>query len=207
MTTRSLGLCALALVAALATGCPPAGVTIVAPRVGALEDDPGVAIEVRVPQSFVPTASVVRMDGVDLIAALGLTPPFAGAGGNVVIGADTIAVSDFTYAIPPTGPVVITATLTGLPAADHTLQTQAQPNAGGGPNLKNRVFAVVEPMALAAEVIASSGTPALPPVTGNHAGNATLGEPLAAPPVALSNGAGELRAGYVPAAQGRSGGL
>jgi hypothetical protein len=189
-----------------ATACPPTGITITKPRVNALEDDPGVAIEVKVPQSFTTTTNIVRIDGVDLIAALGLTPPFADATGNVVVGADTIAVSNFDYVIPPTGPVVISATLAGLPAANHTLQAEAHPAAGGSPNLKNRTFAVVEPMTLEAEVIASSGTPAPPPVIGNHAGNATLGEPLAAPPVALSGG-GELRAGYVPAAQARAGGL
>lgn len=190
-----------------ATACPPAGITITKPRANALEDDPGVAIEVRVQPSFVTTASVVRIDGVDLIAALGLTPPFEDAGGNVTIGPDVIAVTGFTYAIPPTGPVVIRATLGGLPAADHTLQAEAQRPGGGSPSLKSRAFAVVEPMTLAAEVIASAGTPPPPPVSGNHAGNATLGESLAAPPVALSNGAGELRAGYVPAVQGRSGGF
>ena len=191
----------------LSTGCPPTTVTITKPRVNALEDDPGVAIEVKVPRSFVTTGSTVRMDGVELIAALGLVPPFAGAAGNVVIGPDTIAVSNFTYSIPPTDLIVISATLAGLPSANHTLEAEAVPSGGGANTLKTRLFAVVEPMTLEAEVIASSGTPAPPFVPGNHAGNATLGESLAAPPVTLSNGAGTLRAGYVPAAQGRAGGL
>lgn len=191
----------------LSTGCPPMNVMITKPRVNALEDDPGVAIEVQVPRRFVLTASTLRMDGVDLIAALGLVPPFAGAGGNVVIGPDTVAVSGFTYSIPPTGNIVITATLAGLPAADHALEAEAVPSGGGANQIKTRSFAVVEPMTLEAEVIASSGTPPPPPVPGNHAGNVTLGESLAAPPVALSGGAGELRAGYIPAAQARSGGL
>jgi hypothetical protein len=190
--------------ALLATACPPTGITITKPRANALEDDPGVAIAISVPRSFTTTASLVRIDGVDLIAALGLVPPFADASGNVVIGPDTVAVSDFDYVIPPTGPVVISATVSGLPAADHTLQAEAQPSGGGPASLKSRTFAVVEPMTLEAEVIASSGTPPPPVVSGNHAGNATLGESLAAPPV--SNAGGELRAGYVPVAQARSGG-
>ena len=203
----SKALLAGAVAILVATGCPPSTVTITKPRANALEDDPGVAIEVKVPQRFVTTASAVRIDGIDLVAALGLVPPFTGASGNVVIGADTIAVSAFTYSIPPTGSVVISATLTGLPSADHTLEAEAVPSGGGANTIKSRSFAVVEPMTLEAQVSASSGTPAPPFVPGNHAGNVTLGESLAAPPVALSGGAGELRAGYVPAAQARAGGL
>jgi len=203
---RSAWTVTLLAIALASTGCPPLPVTIVAPRANALVDDPGVAIEVNVPRRFVATDSTVRMDGVDLIAALGLVPPFAGAGGNVVIGADTIVVSEFTYSIPPTGSVVITATLSGLPSADHALEAEAVPSGGGANSIKTRAFAVVEPMTLEAEVIASSGTPAPPFVSGNHAGNATLGEPLAAAPVALSGGAGELRAGYIPVARARAGG-
>jgi len=60
-------------------------------------------------------------------------------------------------------------------------------------------------MTLAAEVAASSGTPAPPPLAANHAGNATLGESLAAPPA--SGAGGQLRAGYVPASHAKAGGL
>jgi hypothetical protein len=123
-----------------------------------------------------------------------------------VIGPDTIAVTGFSWTVPPSGPVVITATLTGLASNDHVLEAQAFPAGGGASVTKSRPFAVVEPMTLEAHAIASAGTPPPPPVSGPHAGNATLGEPLAAPPVALSGG-GELRGGYVPAAHGRTGGL
>lgn len=189
----------------VATGCPPPNLVIVAPRPNALLDDPSVAIEVRVPRRFVLDGAIVRIDGVDLAAALALVPPFAGASGNVAIGGDVVSVSGFDYEIPPAGDVRIRATLTGLASADHQIEAEAIPSGGGAASIKSRSFAVVEPMALEAEVIASSGTPPPPPVTGNRAGNATLGEPLAAPPVALANGAGELRAGYVPAARARTG--
>jgi len=189
----------------LATACPPTTVTINLPRANALVDDPGVAIALTVPRSFTPTATIVRVDGVDLVAALGLVPPFANAGGSVAIGADRVAVTGFTWTVPPSGPVAISATLTGLASADHVLAAEAFPAAGGASVAKSRSFAVVEPMTLEAHEIATAGTPAPPPVPTNHAGNATLGESLAAPPVALANGAGQLRAGYVPAAQGRVG--
>jgi len=190
----------------LATGCPPASVVITKPRLNALEDDPGVAIAVSVPRRYVLDASTVRMDGVDLVAALGLTPPFENAGGSVLIGSTLVTVSGFTYSIPSSGSVTIDATLTGLASEDHVLEAEAIPSGGGDPTIKTRAFAVVEPMTLEAQVIASSGTPPPPLVPGNHAGNATLGEPLAAPPVGIANG-GSLRAGYVPAAQARAGAL
>ena len=103
----------------LAAGCPLQTVVIAAPKRGSLHDDPGVALAVKVGRNYVATSAAVRVDGVDLAAALGLVPPFADAAGNVLIGGDVVAVSEFSYEIPPSGPYQITATLTGLPAGDH----------------------------------------------------------------------------------------
>jgi hypothetical protein len=99
----------------------------------------------------------------------------------------------------------LTATLAGLSTGNHTLEAEAPPSAGGAPTIRSNLFAVALPFTKALEVIAAAGTP--PPgllVIGNHAGNATLGESLAAPPVGIAGG-GEVRAGFVPAAQGRAG--
>jgi hypothetical protein len=195
-----LGVAALSL----AAGCPLQTVQISAPKRGSLYDDPSIALDVKVGRNHVATSTVVRIDGVDLAGALGLTPPFAGASGNVTIGGDVVAVSDFTYAIPPTGSYQVTATLTGLPVGDHVIAAEAQPIAGGL-TTKSSDFAVVEPFGLAAEVIASAGTPAPSAViVGNHLHDASLGESLAGPPVGISGG-GEIRPGFVPAAQGRAG--
>ncbi len=199
--------CLLAIAAlSLAAGCPLQTVQISAPKRDSLHDDPSVALDVKVGRNHVATSAVVRVDGVDLAAALGLVPPFAGASGSVSIGGDRVAVSDFTYAIPQSGAYQITATLAGLSAGDHAIEAEAQLNAGGA-SMKSNRFAVVEPFTLAADGIASSGTPPPGPVVvGNHVGGASLGEPLAAPPVGISSG-GEIRAGFVPAARGRAGNL
>lgn len=195
---------AIAVVAlAAATGCPPAPIVISKPAANALADDPAIAIELSVPRRFVLDASVVRIDGVDLIAALGLVPPFDDASGLVAIGPDTIAVSDFDYVIPASGRVVIRAMLAGLPSADHLLEAEALPAAGGAPTIAPRAFAVVEPMTLEASAIASSGTPPPPFTPGPRMGNATLGESLAGPPVPLAGG-GTLRPGYVPSAHAKA---
>jgi hypothetical protein len=189
----------------LAPACPLTTVQIRAPRPGSLHDDPGLAIDVRTGRNFVFESTVVRVDGVDLIAALGLVPPFAGASGNVSIGGDVVAVSDFTYLIPAaTEPIRVTATLAGLDAGDHLLEAEAT-KPSSATTLKSAAFAVVEAFALEAEVIASAGTPApaLVPL-GTSARAASLGDSLAAPPVGISGG-GELRAGFVPAAAARIG--
>lgn len=203
---RPLRLIAFAGAALLLAGCPLDTVQIAAPKVGALQDDPAVALDVKIGRNHIATSAVVLVDGVDLVGVLGLAPPFTGASGNVTIGADVVAISDFTYAIPATGPYQITATLTGLSAGDHAIDAATLLSAGGT-SARNRVFAVVEPFTLEADVIASSGTPApRPVVVGNHVASASLGESVAAPPVGISGG-GEIRAGFVPAAQGRAGGL
>jgi hypothetical protein len=97
----------------------------------------------------------------------------------------------------------LTATLTGLSPGDYALEAEAA-KPGGGLTAKTAAFAIVEPFGLAADVIASAGTPPPGPVTlPNRPANATLGESLAAPPVGISGG-GEIRAGYVPAAAARA---
>jgi hypothetical protein len=188
----------------LGAGCPLQTVRIQSPRSGLLTDDPALAVSVRIGRNFVHDASVVRLDGVDLIAALGLTPPFADAGGVVTIGPDPVTVSGFTYSIPaPPDPIVIVAEVAGLPVGDHTLEAEAQPTNGGASTLKSAPFAVVAPFARRADVIASAGTPPPGPVAGgNRAPDVGLGESLAAPPVPLAGGAGAVRAGFVAAARG-----
>lgn len=199
----SLGLATLLL----AAGCPLRKVSIRQPQDGSLHDDPGVAVSVRVGRNFVHTGASVRVDGVDLIAALGLTPPFAGASGSVVIGSETVVVTDFTYEIPaPPTPIHVSATLTGLSVGDHVLESEAPPSEGGAPGFDTHAFAVTEPFTLAGEVLASAGTPPPGLVTlGGRPAAVTLGDPLAAPPVGIAGG-GALRPGFVPAAQARSGG-
>jgi hypothetical protein len=97
----------------------------------------------------------------------------------------------------------LTATLTGLSPGDYALEAEAA-KPGGEITAKTAAFAIVEPFGLAADVIASAGTPPPGPVTlPNRPANATLGESLAAPPVGISGG-GEIRAGYVPAAAARA---
>jgi hypothetical protein len=201
--TARRSLCAFgAVVVLIGSGCPLSTVAIQNPRAGSLHDDPAVSLDVLVGRNLVQTATVVRVDGVDLIAALGLTPPFTGASGTVAIGGDLVAVSNFSYVIPAaTDPIRLTATLAGLAAGDHTLEAEAASPTGGAPTIKSNPFAVALPFTKELEVLASAGTPPSGLlVIGSRVGAATLGESLAAPPVGIAGG-GSLRSGFVPAAQ------
>ncbi|HTY18887.1 MAG TPA: hypothetical protein VMH82_14255 [Myxococcota bacterium] len=202
---RVVALAAACLLVAAAASCPLQTVQISKPRGGLLDDDPTLAVDVKVGRNFVSTSATVRVDGIDLIAALGLTPPFAGASGSVTIGGSPVSVTEFAYAIPSTSdPIALTATLAGLPPGDHFLEAEALPQGGGAATLRAVQFALVEPFTREADVLASSGTPPPSPVTlGSRAGDATLGEPLAAPPIPLAAG-DTLRSGFVPVARGRA---
>jgi hypothetical protein len=192
----------------LAAGCPLRKVAIAQPQDGSLHDDPGVSVSVRVGRNFVHTGASVRVDGVDLIAALGLTPPFTDASGSVSIGTDLVAVTDFDYEIPaPPGPIRVSATLTGLAVGDHIFESEAPPIEAGALGFDSHTFAVVEPFVLAVETFPSAGTPPPGLVTlGGRPRAVTLGDSLAAPAVGIAGG-GTLRPGFVPAAQARSGGI
>ena len=93
-------LAVLAIVPALlAARCGLQSIVIDAPFHGALLEDPGhaVALAARVGTNFDMASVEVRLDGVDLVAALGLVPPFAGASGVVVIGSTPVSISQFSF--------------------------------------------------------------------------------------------------------------
>jgi hypothetical protein len=61
---------------------------------------------------------------------------------------------------------------------------------------------LADPLTLELDVVASAGGAATPVISATSVEKSSLGESLAAPPVALSGGAGSVRQGFVPAAQG-----
>jgi hypothetical protein len=94
--------------------------SIVAPLPGLVVDDPSVVLAARVATAFDPMSVEVRVDGVDLIAALGLTPPFTNVSGTVSIGGQPIQVTAFRYDTSLAGnPEPVDAILTGLPEGAH----------------------------------------------------------------------------------------
>ncbi len=193
-------------VAGLMGACPGRLKTIVIDvpvETDLFEDVPSVVSTfTRVGNNFDETTVEARIDGVDLIAALGLVWPFADASGVVMIGATPVTVSGFHFnaAIPRQ----VFFDVTGLPPGSHSFEVTGERKNGFGSFTDDVGFDVTGPMTLEADVIAASGLPLGPEEFGAEGVlvNAALGQPLAAPPVALSDG-GELREGFVPVAEGR----
>ncbi len=205
--SRLLRTAILVLFAALAAGaggCPLTRVKIKAPLDGALIDDPGpVFSRVRTGKNFQPLSIVVRLDGVDLIAALGLTPPFTGAGGIVSIGGDTVTIADFDYDISESAFNQVEFTADGLSDGDHLLEAEAL-KTDESLEMRTSAFALVDPFTLELSSLPAAGLPRGEASAGAEGVlvNASLGDSSASPPVVLSNG-DELRAGFVNAAEGR----
>ena len=197
--SRLLALMAI-LPALLAAPCGLRSIVIDAPFDGALLEDPGhtVALAARVGTNFNVPSVEVRLDGVDLVAALGLVPPFTDAAGVVVIGPDSIAISGFSFTA--TNPRFVDLAASGLPLGAHALEVEGDKNDGSGSVVDAAGFEIFDPFALALEALVPGG--ARPRDAGSEGTlfGATLGQPLAAPPVALSDG-GELRSGFVEASE------
>jgi hypothetical protein len=167
-------------------------------------DDPSgtIASAGRVGTNFDEASVEVRLDGVDLIAALSLTPPFTDVGGTLVIGSDVVTVSGFDFKL--TNPRRIELVASGLSQGAHDLEVEAE-KIGGGLVLDAAAFEVIAAFQSKASHVAAAGS------GPQHAGSqgilfsSSLGEPLAALPVGLSGG-GQLRSGFVEVSEALSSG-
>jgi hypothetical protein len=196
---------AFAAAAALGQTCVPPNVRIEKPLDGALFDEPSLAASIAIPRvGFDLLSGTVRFDGVDLILALGLAPPFSGASGVVVVGSQTVAITGFTYEVPPTGPASIALSLAGVELGEHLLEAQAERTSGVLATRSAR-FDVVEPFTREAEVVAAAGQPQglLGSILGARLASSTLGEGIAGPPVPMAGG-GSLREGFPSVARARA---
>jgi hypothetical protein len=202
--TATVRLLVLALVASIAITCrPSATISIVAPLPGLVVDDPSVVLAARVATAFDPMSVEVRVDGVDLIAALGLTPPFANVSGTVSIGGQPIQVTAFRYDTSLAGnPKPVDAVLTGLPEGAHDFAVRGLRLANGQLATDLHTFIVSSPLALALDAVPASASRAGAVGSAGTLAYGTLGGALAGPPVPLADG-GALRPGFVPAAEGR----
>ena len=199
-SSRLLALAALAP-ALLAAPCGKRSIVIDAPFDGALLEDPshGVALAARVSTNFDPATVEVRLDGVDLVAALGLVPPFSDASGVVVIGSTPVSITGFSFTTD-TNPRLVDLVASGLDLGAHALEVEGDKSDGSGSVVDAAGFGIFDPFALAAQALVPSG--ARPRDAGSEGTlfGATLGQPLAAPPVALSDG-GALRSGFIEASE------
>lgn len=187
---------ALAVLLAMGPRCggPLRRIVIDRPLDGSLFDDPTPVLgaAARLPTTVDVTTVEVRLDGVDLVAALGLTPPFSGASGAVAVGTGVVVVDDFQVT---TDPHRVDLVVSGLAPGPHDLEVRAAKPAG--PVLDDAVaFEMIDPLALVADAIPAAGRG--PQVAGAEGVlfSQGVGQPLAAPPVAYPGG-GTLRSGFV----------
>jgi hypothetical protein len=189
------------LLGLVGASCVPKAVEVLAPTDRSLVDDPAVAIEVRVARTLDPESAAVRIDGVDVVAALGLTPPFADAAGVVSIGGTPVAISDFDYEIPSLDPVRVRLRAAGLAPGAHALEAEAFTLDGLDSVLDDATFDVVAAFALALDATAASGGGPITPLVqpSRKVARATLGDPLAGS--ASTPGVGAVDTGFFSAAQ------
>ena len=206
MLARSAGLATLALICLALVGakCTPV-FNLVAPDDGALLDEDPVAVVVMLAKAFDSTSVAVRVDGVDLIAELGLVPPFVNESGVVLVGGDPITVTGFSYdtTLPQVVPLLVS--LQGLPLGAHAIEIEATRNNNQGqPVVLTRLadFDLVAGFSHPAVEIGSGGLGPAPQSFGSEGTlvGASLGAPLAGPPISYSDGS-ELRPGFVPVAE------
>jgi hypothetical protein len=186
----------------IATRCGTAAVVVTSPRAGAIIENNAVPAAGLVSPEIERASVVLRLDGVDLIAALGLTAPFADAGGVVAIGPELVTVSDFDFITNEAGWSDITLSLSGLPLGSHSLSLSGVNAQTGGDMTETSDFAVVAPFTQEAQALVSSGAPHPLHAASSTLFGYTLGEPLAAPPVGFPGGS-ELRTGFAEVAEAR----
>ncbi len=200
--TLLLALLAISGAALSASSCGP-DLALGIPANGALLDETPVAIRGRVRRAIDFASLELRLDGVDLVSALGLVPPFVGAGGVVDVNGELVTVSGFDFdTTVPGNPVLLEAVLSGLSNGPHALEL-AGTNAGM-PLMASTAFELVAGFEQAAQVLGAAGLPSGPGVAGSEGVlvNATLGQPIAGPRIPLAAG-DELRPGFEEAAEAR----
>ena len=188
--------------ALLGAKCGPPVFTLEAPDHGALLDEEPVAVFAIVAKAFDPASLQVRVNGIDLVAALGLAPPFVNESGSVLIGGIPVTVSGFSYDTTPPGAVLLSVSLQGLPLGSHAIEIEVT-------RISNQVvvtriadFERVAGFSQPAVEISAGGLGPAPQDFGSEGFlvGAVLGAPLTGPPIPLSGG-GELRPGFVPVAE------
>ena len=143
----------------------------------------------------------IEIDGVALVAGLGLSAPFMGEGGVLTIGADSITISDFNL-FTSQGARRIQATLSGFSPGTRELTVSGENPETMIVNEKSIFFTVVDFLTLELPHVPAAGSPDGPvaSATAGTLANASLGQAIAAPPIATLGG-NSIRSGHVEAAE------
>ena len=186
----------------VAPGCNFDGIAILEPAEGELETHPPVRLEARIARSVAADSVQARLDGVDLIQALGLVPPFEGATGDVLVGGAWITISDFRFD-PAGGFPNLSLDATGLPLGTHEIAVSGHRPSDGADLAVVRSFTRIVSLDEKVRETTSAGLERpSKTVAGVRLGNAAAGDAGAGAPVHFPDGS-ELRAGVVEAIEAR----
>lgn len=196
---------ALIVLAGLALGAPCTApfstVRVDQPRAQQLFDDPAPVVHGagRVGTNFSLASIEVRLDGVDLVAALGLTPPFQTQGGAVMLPSGPVTISAFSV-FTPGGQHTVVFDVAGLPQTAHTHEISALRIADSALVAASTSFTLTSPLGLAAQGFPAAARAVPAVVPGGVLAHQTAGEasPAASLPIP---GGGELRSGFAPVAE------
>lgn len=184
-------------------GCPFKGIQFFSPGPGELvvETTP-IDVTGRTGRAFDPLTTVFEVNGVDLISALGLTPPFTDESGFVTIGPDVVAVSGLSYDPTPPGDVQFAFVLDGLSVGDYLIEVASERNSDGAVVSRTQAVSVVGGFSQAVPTFSSAGLPGEAIVTGvaGAIANQAVGQAVAAPPVSDAGG-GEILSGHIEAVE------
>jgi hypothetical protein len=178
-----------------------AGIRIDYPRADQIFVEGAVSISIRLGVEHAESSLEFEVDGVPLVAGLGLVPPFMGESGSLRVGDETITVGDFSV-FTRHGARHIQAELSGFSPASHELRASGVNPETGLVGVKTSRFSVVDSLTLDASHVPAAGSPH-GPVASEREGilaNGALGQAIAAPPLATLGGQ-SIRSGHVELAE------
>jgi len=178
-------------------------IRILAPLQGQLQvTSIPVAVAGQITRDFDPLSVEFVVDGIELSAALGVSPPFSGVAGVVMIGGEAVTVSGFSYDPTLAGTPAFAFDLAGLPAGDHALAVSGTRVSNGVMTTRTRDFGLADGFQQGVVAGAAAGLPGGPEALGasGYLASQCLGQAVAAVPISLG-AAGTLRSGHVEAAE------
>jgi hypothetical protein len=137
-------LVALAIASLGAPCSAPPPFSIAKPREAQLLPDPVVPVLTQVGRAYDPASVAIELDGVDLMAALGLVPPLTDAAGVVAIGGQPVTIQNFDFDTTLPGTCQPSFEVVGLPAGNHQVDLSGALAAGGALSTRARHFAQVD---------------------------------------------------------------
>jgi hypothetical protein len=192
----------LVALAAASLGAPcgaPPPFSITKPREAQILPDAALPVVTQVGRAYDPASVVIELDGVDLLAALGLVPPFTDASGVIAIGGEPVTIQNFDFDTTLPGSYKPSFEIVGLPAGDHQIDLSGVLLASGAPKTRARHFAQVDGFTPDASELAAAALSRPVAADGGRHVLASVGGDPAGAAVPLSDG-GTLREGFVSAA-------